>query len=92
MSIDTPALNIQPVCQVKDCQKGSQIMAKYGSEISYFKTCRRHTYRDLTSVKSMVTTNKQCCKFDIYCHPRAGSRKQYREFRDQKNNNKGSRQ
>jgi hypothetical protein len=58
MSIDTPALNIHPVCQVKNCQKGSQIMAKYGSEISYFKTCRRHTYIDLIPVKLMVTTNK----------------------------------
>lgn len=58
MSIDTQALNIPPVCQVDGCRKGQQVMAKYGSEISYFKTCRRHTYRDLIPVKLMVTTNK----------------------------------
>ena len=58
MSIDIKTLSIPPVCQVPGCQKGQQIMAKYGSDISYFKTCRRHTYRDLIPVKSMVTTNK----------------------------------
>ena len=58
MSINTQVLNIQPVCQANGCQKGCQVMAKYGSKISYFKTCVRHTYRDLVLHKLQSNNNK----------------------------------
>jgi hypothetical protein len=43
----TKPTNLQPVCPVLGCKEGCQILSIHGSEATYMKTCKRHTYQDL---------------------------------------------
>lgn len=58
MSIDITEPKAPPACQVRSCQHGAQIMAKFGPNVTYFKTCRRHTYQDLIPHKLQSNNNK----------------------------------
>ena len=48
--------NIQPVCEVPGCKEGAQMYAVLGSNGTWLKTCRRHTYQDLPGEKEKLET------------------------------------
>ena len=48
--------NLQPVCTVLGCKEGCQILSIHGSEATYMKTCKRHTYQDLPEEQKKIET------------------------------------
>lgn len=47
--------NLQPVCKAPGCKEGAQILSLRGTTATWMKTCRQHTYIDLTGVKENLT-------------------------------------
>ena len=47
---------LQPACPVPGCAEGCQILSIHGSEATYMKTCKRHTYQDLPEEKERIET------------------------------------
>jgi hypothetical protein len=52
----TKPTNLQPVCPVLGCKEGCQILSIHGSEATYMKTCKRHTYQDLPEEQERIET------------------------------------
>ena len=48
--------NIQPVCDVKDCKEGAQMLSINGTTATWMKTCTRHTYMDLPGERERLET------------------------------------
>lgn len=44
--------DIPEPCPVLGCKNPVQLLAKRGDQVSWFKTCNRHSYADLDRVKT----------------------------------------
>ena len=39
--------NLQPMCEVPNCEHGAQMLSMQGSTATWMRTCKHHSYQDL---------------------------------------------
>jgi hypothetical protein len=50
--------NVPPVCLALDCKKDASVLSKQGDNLTYMKTCCRHSYKDIVAQNERNRNNK----------------------------------